>query len=75
MTKLKHIGEYIINPDNIAYMRIWDDGMKSIGTELCFNAYASAANETPHVLELLRIYIQGKTPVEIMDFINEEPPF
>ena len=75
MTKLKHIGEYIINPDSIAYMRIWDDGVKSIGTEVCFNAYAAAANETQHGFEPLRIYIQGKTPVEIMDFINEEAPF
>jgi hypothetical protein len=57
-------------------MRIWDDGIKSIGTELCFNAYAAAATEAAGgVFEPLRIYIHGKTPVEIMDFINEESPF
>jgi hypothetical protein len=74
--KLKHVGEYIINPDNIAYMSIWTDkdGM-SRGTSIHFNAYAAAATGADWAFEPLCIQIAGKTPVEIMDFINDEPAF
>lgn len=74
--KLYHIGEYIINPDNIAYMQhlVAGDG-RSLGTIIAFNAYAAAANETQSGFEPLSIQIMGKNPVEIMDFINNEPGF
>lgn len=76
MSKLKHIGEYIINPDNIAYMKIATrgDGTSS-GTYIYFNAYAACANEMQIAWEMPFIEIHGKTPVEIMDFINDEPRF
>ena len=76
MTRLKHIGEYIINPANIAYMQHWTKGDgSSLGTIINFNAYAAAANETQSGFEPLSICIMGKTPVEVMDFINDEPVF
>lgn len=76
MTKLRHIGEYIINPDSIAYMEHWVKGDgSSLGTIIRFNAYAAAANEMQSAFEPLYVQIMGKTPVEIMDFINDEPVF
>ena len=76
MTKLKHIGEYIVNPASIAYMVTWNRGDgTSLGTTIHFNAYAAAANETQSGFESLSNQIRGKTPAEIMDFINDEPRF
>ena len=76
MTKLKHIGEYIVNPASIAYLSILtgDDGL-STGTRIHFNAYAAAANDRQSAWEALSVDILGKTPVEVMDFINDEPAF
>ena len=76
MTKLKHIGEFIVNPANIAYMEIWvgKDGM-SKGTTIYFNAYAAAANETASAFEMPCVQILGLAPTQIMDSINNEPVF
>ncbi len=77
MTKLKHVGEYIINPASIAYMKHIFAGDGGIfGTHIVFNAYAAAASDvTGYGFEPLSIQIMGKTPVEIMDFLNDEPVF
>lgn len=76
MKKLVHVNEYIINPDNIAYMAILTKGDgSSLGTTIYFTAYAAAANEMQSAFEPMFIQIIGKTPVEIMDFINDEPSF
>ena len=74
--KLKHIGEYIINPANIAYMEIWTDGDgMSKGTTVYFSAYAAAANESASAFEMPSIQIFGLAPTQVMDFINDEPAF
>jgi hypothetical protein len=67
---------YIVNPANIVYMAIWQgkDGF-SKGTTIVFNAYAAFANEQDSHFEPLSIQIMGKTPVEVMDFLNDEPPY
>ena len=76
MTELKHIGEFIVNPANIAYMRHWVGGDgRSLGTIIYFNAFAAAANESASAFEAMSIEVMGKTPVEIMEFINNEPRF
>ena len=75
MNKLKHIGEYIVNPANIAYMSILTEYGQSAGTIIHFNAYAAAANETNSCFEPLSLHIRDLTPVQIMDFINDEPAF
>lgn len=75
MSKLSMINEYYINADNIAYLAIWSDGTKSIGTEVVFNTFAAAANESLSAFEPLRLYVTGKTPTEVADFLNNEPRF
>lgn len=75
MTKLHHIGQYVINPANIAYMEEWRSGSGSLGTRLHFNAYAAAANETQSGFEALQLYIPDIQPLTIMEIINNEPPY
>ena len=75
--KFKQIGEYVINPANIAYMEIWLDkeGM-SKGTRIVFNSYAACASDLlGHGFEAMYVEIFGLNPIEIMDFINDEPKF
>jgi len=71
MQKLKQIGEYVINPANIAYIEIWlgDDGL-SKGSKIIFNSYAAAANSVDWGYEPLSVEISGINPIEIMDFVN-----
>ena len=69
--KLVHIGEYIINPDNIAYIETWKDIRgEPLGSRIVFTAYAAAANITDWNYDPLAAEIRGLTPVQIMDFIN-----
>lgn len=72
-TMMLNIGEYIINPQNIAYMEVWlgDDGL-SKGTRIVYNAYAGAANVSDWAYVPLSIEIFGLTPINIMDYINNE---
>ena len=76
MSKLKHIGGYVINPASIAYLSILTgpDGLPR-GTRVHFNAYAGITGHLRSEWRGLSVDILGKTPVEVMDFINDEPAF
>lgn len=77
MSKLLHINEYIVNPDSIAYLKhsVAGDGT-SLGTYIYFNAYAAVCSVTGDTAwKMPFIEIRGMQPVQIMDFINNEPSF
>lgn len=69
--RLRQIGEYVVNPANIAYVEDWlgEDGL-SKGSRIIFNSYAAAAGATDWAFEPLAIEIFGVSSIKIMDFIN-----
>ena len=69
------VGEYYINADNIAYLKIWNNGTNDIGTIVTYNCYAAAALSNDWSFEPLQIFLQGLTPTQVADFLNNEPTF
>lgn len=70
--KLQHIGEFVINPANIA----WIEELSQWGSRIYFNSYAavsSAAGDT--AWEMPHVEIEGVYPLQIMELINNEPSF
>ncbi|WP_020469669.1 hypothetical protein [Zavarzinella formosa] len=75
MTKLQHIGQYVINPANIAFMAEKRSYDGNLGTRIHFNAYAACANEQDSHFEALHLDIPDIQPLTLMEIINNEPVF
>lgn len=75
MSKLKMVGEYYVNLDNIAYLKKWNNGDEDKGTIITYNCYAAAAMPSNWSFEPLQIFIYGITPTEVADFLNDKTRF
>ena len=69
--KLQHIGQYIINPNAIAYIAEAGEGH----SQIFFNAYAAASHPQAGLGYEMPSLCVNVSPLEIMAVINNEPSF
>lgn len=71
--KLQHIGKYVINPANIAFIT---DEKGNNTSRIFFNCYAACASAIgDSSWEMPWLDIDDMSPLDIMNVINNEPSF